>query len=87
MDSQYGFRPNRSISMALMELIENITNNIDQRQCTVGVFIDLKKAFDTINHEILLDKLEYYGIRGVVLEWVRSYLRDRQQFVKIGEYQ
>lgn len=46
-DSLYGFRSNRSTSMALMELIENITNNTDQRQCTVGVFIDLKKAFDS----------------------------------------
>lgn len=52
----------------------------------MGVFIDLKKAFDTIDHNILLNKLERYGIRGVGLIWVRSYLKNRQQFAQIGEH-
>lgn len=85
-DSQYGFRTNRSTSLALTELIEEITNSIDQKKYAVGVFVDLKKAFDTINHDILINKLERYGIRGVVLKWVSSYLQNRQQFVKMGEY-
>ena len=84
-DSQYGFRANRSTAMALMDSIEEITNSIDEYKYVAGVFIDLKKAFDTINHDILINKLERYGIRGIVLNWVQSYLSDRKQFVKLGE--
>ncbi len=85
-DSQYGFRTNRSTALALTELIEEITNSIDNKKLVIGTFIDLKKAFDTINHNILLIKLERYGIRGVVLNWVRSYLERRQQFVVMDGY-
>ena len=84
-DSQYGFRSNSSTSLALMESIEEITNAIDNKRYAIGIFIDLKKAFDTINHDILINKLERYGIRGIVLHWVKSYLRDRRQFVKLGD--
>lgn len=84
-ESQYGFRTNRSTSLALMELIEEITNCIDTKKYVLGIFIDLKKAFDTINHDILIHKLERYGIRGVGLNWVSSYLRSRKQFVEIGD--
>ena len=80
-ESQYGFRSNRSTSMALIELLEKLTNSIDDKKITVGVFIDLKKAFDTINHKLLLKKLEFYGIRGIVLKWVESYLSNRKQYV------
>ena len=65
--------------MAIIESVEEISNSIDQKQYTVGIFIDLKKAFDTINHDILLSKLERYGIRGNVLDWARSYLNNRKQ--------
>ena len=85
-DSQYGFRANSSTSLALTESIEEITNAIDHKLHSVGIFIDLKKAFDTINHNILINKLERYGIRGLVLHWVRSYLSNRKQFVKLGDY-
>ena len=52
---------------------------------TVAVFIDLKKAFNTLNHEILVNKLYHYGIRGIVLEWIVSYLSKRKQFVQIND--
>lgn len=80
----YGFRENRSTAMALMELTEEIIDSINKRKVSIGVFLDLKKAFDTINHDILLKKLERQGIRGVALNWIRSYLGQRKQFVKIN---
>ncbi|XP_013867620.1 RNA-directed DNA polymerase from mobile element jockey [Austrofundulus limnaeus] len=85
-ESQYGFRANRSTALALVDSVEEITNSIDQKQYTIGIFLDLKKAFDTINHNILIRKLELYGIRGIVLKWMKSYLSDRKQFVKMGAY-
>ena len=63
--SQYGFRSSMSTSLALLELTEEITSALDHKKSTIGVFIDLKKAFDTIDHGILLTKLNHYGIRGV----------------------
>lgn len=83
--SQYGFRTKMSTSMALLELTENITAALDQKNCTIGVFIDLKKAFDTIDHNLLLRKLEAYGIRGMASEWLKSYLYNRLQYVSIDD--
>ena len=68
-----------STAMAILELVNNIYEGFENNQYTVGVFIDLKKAFDTVNHEILLDKLNFYGIRGIPLTWLTSYLSHRQQ--------
>lgn len=85
-ECQYGFRTNRSTSQALMESIERIIDAIDNQQHAIGIFIDLKKAFDTINHNILLYKLEKIGIRGTPLDWIKSYLDRRQQFVKLGNH-
>ena len=84
-DSQYGFRAKCSTSFALMELIEEICSGTDNKKLTVGVFIDLKKAFDTIDHNILLDKLEYYGIRGIAHSWIKNYLSFRQQYVQVDD--
>ena len=81
---QYGFRQKLSTSLAIIDLIEEITSQIDKRNVTIGVFIDLKKAFDTIDHEILLNKLEIYGLRGVALNWLKSYLSDTKQFVNFN---
>ena len=68
-----------------MELIEEITNATDNKKHAIGVFIDLKKAFDTVDHGILIKKLKHYGVRGLASDWVKSYLSNRKQFVNIDE--
>ena len=68
-------------SLALIELLENLSTSIDSKNITVGVFIDLKRSFDIINHSILIRKLEFYEIRGKALSWVKSYLDNRKQYV------
>ena len=73
-DCRFGFRTGRSSSMAIVNLMEKITNSLDHMNAVISVFIDLRKAFDTIDHTILLQKLNHYGIRGIVKQWVSSYL-------------
>ena len=80
--SQYGFRTGHSCENAISELVGTIVKNKEQKKSTVGVFIDLSKAFDTLNHEMLLLKMERYGMRGCVLEWFRSYLNNRKMRVR-----
>ena len=82
---QFGFRKNHSTVLALVEMIDNLYNNIDNNNVTVGVYLDLQKAFDTVDHNILLYKLNVYGIRGLVLDWFRDYLSDRKQFVALAD--
>ena len=84
-ESQYGFRKNMSTSLAILELVENITTSIDDCKSTVGIFIDLKKDFDTVDHDILIKKLDHYGIRGVANKWICSYLMNRSQYVCIND--
>ena len=81
---QYGFRPNMSTSMAVIDLVEQISEATNNKQFTVGVFIDLSKAFDTIQHGLLLKKMERYGVRGTANEWLKSYLSDRLQYVNMN---
>ena len=75
-DNQYSFRQNHSTYMALLETIDRVSDALDKKRTTVGVFIDLSKAFDTVDHTILLNKLDYYGIKGLALEWFKNYLSD-----------
>jgi hypothetical protein len=81
---QFGFRRGHSTSHALLSITERIFQALDRGQVACGVFIDLKKAFDTVDHDILLHKLSHYGVRGVSKLWFQSYLSDRQQFVTIA---
>ena len=83
-DSQFGFRKNHSTTHALLAFIDKIAHAIDDVSHTIGVFLDFSKAFDTINHDILIEKLRHYGIRGVPLDWFISYLSNRKQFVSIN---
>ena len=82
--SQYGFRSGHSCLNAISELVGNILKNNEANKLTIGVFIDLSKAFDTLSHSILLKKLARYGIRGTTLEWFESFLKGRTMRVKIN---
>ena len=81
VNNQFGFRNEHSTLHALISLTENIRKNLDQGNFSCSVFLDLQKAFDTVDHKILLSKLHHYGIRGTANSWFRSYLENRKQSV------
>ena len=83
---QFGFRKGYSTSMALIRLSDQLFTAIDNKKFTIGIFLDLSKAFDTVNHEILFTKLEHYGFRGIVLDWMKSYFINRKQFVQYNNH-
>ena len=80
--SQYGFRSKHSCENAISELIGQIVKGHERQEHTAAIFLDLSKAFDTLDHELLLKKLEIYGIRGTALDWFSSYLMDHSMRVK-----
>ena len=82
-DKQFGFRSNYSTNHAVISLTENIRRLLDNGHYVGGIFIDLEKAFDTVSHDILCKKLEYYGIRGNANKLFQSYLTNRKQYVSI----
>jgi hypothetical protein len=81
--NQYGFRPKHSTNHALINITETVRNALDENKFACAVFIDFQKAFDTVNHKILLQKLNYFGITGTIKEWLSSYLTNRKHFVSI----
>ena len=83
---QFGFRKKHSTNHALISITEQIREALDNRKSAVGIFVDFQKAFDTVNHDILLKKLDNYGIRGNTLNWFKTYLIGRKQFVTINGY-
>ena len=81
--SQYGFQKNMSTLHSLIDITEKIRNTIENKKYDCGVFIDFKKAFDIVNHDILLKEMEHYGIKGKSLDWFSSYLTNRAQYFSI----
>ena len=82
---QYGFRKLHSTELAALEFTDKIITHLDQGKLPLAIFLDLSKAFDTIDHSILLKKLHYYGVCGTALNWFKSYLSNRKQYVQFND--
>ena len=83
--SQHGFTKQKSIDSALSEFVNDIVSTLDKSEIAMGLFVDFSKAFDCVDHSLLLAKLEKYGVRGIVHDWFNSYLSNRFQQVKIND--
>ena len=82
---QHGFRKNRSCTSQLLEVVEDFTNYLDKNETFDVIYLDFKKAFDSVPHKRLLNKLESYGITGKIHTWIESFLTNRTQKVIVGE--
>ena len=82
--SQYGFRYEHSTELASLELVDRVIHSFENKKSPLAIYMDLSKAFDTLDHKILLHKLNHYGIQGKELDWFRSYLTNRSQYVEIN---
>ena len=85
-NTQYGFRKKHSTESALINYVNNIHEGLNKKYYVTSVFMDLSKAFDVIDHTILKQKLEHYGFRGIFLEFILSYVQDRQYFVSTNRF-
>ena len=81
---QFGFRSHHSTEHAILSIVDKIHEGIEKGMFSCGIFLDFSKAFDTVNHAILVRKLEHCGIRGIAKDWFVSYLSNRKQFTSIG---
>ena len=81
-DSQFGFRTAHSTVHPMVKLLNTVSKALNKKHHTIAIFCDLRKAFDTCSHSILFSKMEKLGIRGPTLQWVKSYLSERKQFVR-----
>ena len=84
-ENQFGFRENRSTSQAVLNYFHYVYDRLDNGELVFSIFLDFSKAFDCVSHDVLLHKLSHYGIRGVALDWFKSYLSNRRQYVSIDE--
>ena len=84
MIDRFGFRSGRSMSVGIMEYLDRIYVSLSCKVVFVTLFLDFKRAFDTVNHQILLDISFHYGIRSVVFLWSNSYIQDRKQYVDMN---
>ena len=82
---QYGFRKVHSTELVSIEFIDNIIHKLDQGELPISIYLDLSKAFDTLDHDILLHKLSFYGVHGTALDWFQSYNSGRIQYVQIED--
>jgi hypothetical protein len=82
---QYGFRAKHNVTHPLLHFTNKLFNSLNNNKLSIAIFIDLKKAFDTVNYEILLAKLNHYGIRNAELQWLTNYLSNRQQYVHLSK--
>lgn len=82
-EAQHGFRPGKSTTSALLDFTSTVLEALDGSRSTLGVFCDLSRAFDCVNHGILIRKLSHYGVRGTAARWVESFLTERKQAVRI----
>ena len=86
-DNQYGFRKEHSMEFVTLELTDRILTCTDNKEIPINIYLDLSKAFDALDHSILIDKLEFYGIKGVALDLFKNYLTNRKQYVEFEEAQ
>ena len=85
-DNQHGIRKGRSADLGILTLTENIYESVEKNEFLTGILFDLSRAFDTLSHTILLNKLSYYGFRGITSDWITNYLISRKQFVSYNNY-
>ena len=83
-EKQFGFRLHHSTEHAILSIVDKIHDRFEKRNFSCGIFVDFSEAFDTVNHDILINKLDHYGIRGIAKDWFGSYLGNRKQFTSIG---
>ena len=84
-DKEFGFQLNNSTENSILQLVNDVSSSFERGEYTIEIFLGLPKAFDTVDHEILISKLKYYGIKGKTLKWLKSYLSERKQCISYSD--